>query len=376
MCKLYLHEKFKNKFLLVIFMCQIYEWNEISDEFTDGLILGNGSSIAIDNRFWYKSLLEEARNQELIGSDVSQIFEHLKTSDFELVLRMLWHSSKINEYLDIQDQRSIEAYKSVREALIKVVREHHVEPNINGLDEKLNKASSFMKKFQTVISLNYDLLVYWSIIKSNDFEKNKSEANDRHKFKDCFVENGSNFSDNWSKLRKPLNGYKETTIVAYPHGNLTLATKIDGTESKISRLSDKDNLLESIFQKWNKGELIPLFVSEGTKEQKLSSIRRSHYLSTVYDEIIPDIQESVVFFGWSIGKNDFHILDSLCKSGIKKFAFSVNNQLSEDVLKEEYYTRLNRLNEFSEKHKDKHQVLGKTVELKLFNRASAGCWIT
>jgi hypothetical protein len=354
-------------------MCEIHEWNQISDDFTDGLILGNGSSIAIDSRFDYPSLLEEARNQELIEEDVLRIFEYLRKEDFELVLRMLWHSSKINEALGINDDRSVKAYNNVREALIKVVRKHHVERDENGLDEKLNKASSFMKNFETVISLNYDLLVYWSIIKSNKSPKNRD-----HLFKDCFLKKEGNFyfSEDWNELRKAWKNYERATIVAYPHGNLTLATKIDGTESKISRLGDEDNLLESIFQKWNEGELSPLFVSEGTKEEKLSSIRRSHYLSTVYDEIIPSIEKSVVFFGWSIGENDFHILDSLCKSGIKKFALGINNQLSENALKEEYYKQLKRLNEFSEKHKDKHKVSEKTVELKLFNRASAGCWIT
>ncbi|GCA80759.1 hypothetical protein MiTs_02768 [Microcystis aeruginosa NIES-2521] len=42
------------------------------------------------------------------------------------------------------------------------------------------------------------------------------------------------------------------------------------------------------------------------------------------------IEKSVVFFGWSIGENDFHILDSLCKSAIKKFALGINKQLSEN----------------------------------------------
>jgi hypothetical protein len=342
-------------------MCEIYEWNQISDEFTDGLILGNGSSIAINDCFNYASLLEEARKQGLIGNDVSQIFKHLDdTKDFELVLRMLWHSSKINEYLDIQDQRSIQAYENVRDALIQVVRNHHVNRDENGLDEKLNKASSFMKNFKTVISLNYDILVYWSILKSND-----SEKNNHHQFKDCFLNEGV-FFDEWSKLRPPVRGYKQTTIVAYPHGNLALATKIDGTELKISRCDN--NLLESIFKLWSEGELNPLFVSEGTKDQKLLSIRRSHYLSTVYHEIIPSIKESVVFFGWSIGENDLHILDSLCKSGIKKFAFGVDNQLSEDedARNLKYLEIRTRLKE----------VFKKEVELTLFNRASAGCWIT
>jgi hypothetical protein len=277
---------------------------------------------------------------------------------------MLWHSSKINEALGINDDdRSMKAYHNVREALIKVVRTHHVERDENGLDEKLNKASSFMKNFETVISLNYDLLVYWSIIKSNDFEKNKSKTNDRHKFKDCF--NSGIFFEDWRDWRDPQKGYKKTTIIAYPHGNLTLATRIDGTELKIDCGDGESNLLDSIFERWNEGELTPLFVSEGTKKQKLSSIRRSHYLSTVYDEIIPDIKESVVFFGWSIGENDLHILNALSKSNIKKVALSVKNQLSEDDRKLQYLKIQKTLKE----------SLKKEVELKLFNRESSVCWI-
>lgn len=42
-------------------MAKIYEWNDIKDEFTDGLLLGNGASMAVHPEFHYGSLFEAAR---------------------------------------------------------------------------------------------------------------------------------------------------------------------------------------------------------------------------------------------------------------------------------------------------------------------------
>jgi hypothetical protein len=331
---------------------KIHSWQEISDNFTDGLILGNGASIAFDQRFRYSSLLARAKENGLISTDVQQVFSHLDTVDFELVLRMLWHSNMINNALDISDDRTKEAYISVRRALIDIVREIHVE--YDDVKDSLQLASSFMRQFSTIGSLSYDVLVYWAILKGN-------EQIDTHRFKDCFV-NG-HFREDWEELRTNIPPCEKTTIVSYPHGNLAIAVDIYGTEVKIS--SDlHEPLLESVFYRWTNGDLAPVFVSEGTTIQKLSSISRSHYLSTVYHQILPDITESLVLFGWSINDNDIHILDSICRGQPNRFALAVNpNNPNLEI----HTARLNQM--LSER------IRSPDFELILFDRSSSGCWI-
>ena len=51
----------------------------------------------------------------------------------------------------------------------------------------------FLRGFDTVISLNYDLLVYWTMTYGLDIQ-------DGHLFKDCFLGNGM-FDDAWQRFR-------------------------------------------------------------------------------------------------------------------------------------------------------------------------------
>jgi hypothetical protein len=51
----------------------------------------------------------------------------------------------------------------------------------------------------------------------------------------------------------------------------------------------------------------PLFVAEGTSEEKFTRVRHSDYLSKAYRSFIP-IQGSLFIYGHSLGENDAHIL--------------------------------------------------------------------
>ena len=68
-----------------------------------------------------------------------------------------------------------------------------------------------------------------------------------------------------------------TTLVFYPHGNLVLATNFLGQETKICSDQQAD-LLENIIRQWKIEDSTPLFVSEGSSDQKLGAIHRNGYL--------------------------------------------------------------------------------------------------
>jgi len=169
-------------------MERVHEWHDICADFRDGLILGNGASIAFDGQFMYESLKREAENQGLITHSVQRVFRYLDTDDFELVMRRIWHASKINDALGIHNPRTYVAYQRVCNALIEVVREIH--PHHADVRPHLISAARFMQQFSTVVSLNYDLLVYWAIQLINDRAPNR--------FKDCFHD--GEFEHNWDYL--------------------------------------------------------------------------------------------------------------------------------------------------------------------------------
>jgi len=178
-----------------------------------------------------------------------------------------------------------------------------------------------------------------------------------HMFKDCMI-NGE-FKSDWQELRKSVNHrFRNTSLVFYPHGSLVLARNI--TEQEVKLVSHEDNdLLESILKHWRSSNYIPLFVSEGTSEQKVKAIKNSHYLSIVYREVIPSLGDNLTIFGWGFGEEDTHILKKLKDSSVKRIAVSVyqNDQL---------YCR--RVSEMIHTH------IRNNIEVIFFDSESNDCW--
>jgi hypothetical protein len=87
-------------------MIKLRQWHDIAHEYEDTLIIGNGASIALSPEFSYASILETCRANNLVTQDVDAVFAHAATSDFELVMRMLWHASHVNRALKIVEQRT------------------------------------------------------------------------------------------------------------------------------------------------------------------------------------------------------------------------------------------------------------------------------
>ncbi|PRY70640.1 DUF4917 family protein [Halomonas ventosae] len=289
---------------------EIRPWSEISDRFNDTLLLGNGASIAVDDRFRYQSLKQHAIDNGLFNTDVQSLFDFFHTDDFELILRIVWQATNVNKALEIDDQKTEQSYRHVRDCLIAAVRNIH--PEHGAVSDKLPEIAKYMKGFKKIVSLNYDLIVYWAMMYGN-------ELKNRHMFKDCFV--GSEFDDDWSRFGDAYGNHDSCSLVFYPHGNLIFARDKLENERKIS--SGADGLLESVLQKWERGSYVPLFVSEGTKQQKQKSIQSSYYLNTVYREVLTSVQDSLVVFGWGVGEHDLHIIERAAKSNVRRIAFSV-----------------------------------------------------
>lgn len=262
-------------------MPELHDWEDIADDFKDTLVLGNGASMAVHRGFGYNSLRAVAASEGFITSAVQDVFDHLGTEDFELVLNMLWHAERVNRALGVEEITTKQAYDDVREALVKSVREVHCD--YEDVEVYLQPIHRFMGKFETVLSLSYDLIVYWAMLAGN-------AERGRYRFKDCFT-NGVHLDPNWERLREPI-GTPETTLVFYPHGNLLLTSSPTEGDSKVVRTDDFEQLLERILRAWEAGEGFPLFVSEGEWQQKLRAIQRSGYLSTVYTSVMSDLERT------------------------------------------------------------------------------------
>jgi len=326
---------------------KIYSWLDIAKYYSNGgLILGNGASMALDaEHFSYKSILDKARNLGHITPALTEVFKLLDTSDFEHVLQGLWQTKYINEALGVSNPKITEAYNDIKYALIETVRSIHENVPYDTVLEPLKVASDFMSQFKTVLSLNYDVLAYWSILIGND-------QLGKH-FSDCFVD--KKFQHNWENFR---NYYG--TLIFYPHGNLILGRDLDGVEYKIHTEDTemRRKLVAAIIQIWDSGKLAPVFVSEGYSEKKLVTIDRSPYLSTVYRQIIPKIERNVVIYGWSLSDQDNHLVKAILEGPTRRFAISVHRS--------------------TDQHEEKCSKIEKKLdgfEVVFFDSKSKGCWI-
>lgn len=325
-------------------MPDIHNWMDIEADFEDGLLLGNGSSIALHDGFRYPSLHEEAVDRGFITRAIAQIFEQFGVSDFEEVLRKLWQTKLVLEALDLPSERIEAAYAEVRTALIATVRSAHIRPR--EAERHLPHIYRFMKRFKTVVSLNYDLIVYWAAMLGN-------HELELTWFKDGF-QSGA-FLDDWQPMRRPYKGAAGATMYFYPHGNLALKRTRSG-EGKVNA-RQREGLLDSILLEWERGECVPLFVCEGTTIHKKKSIQSSSYLQRVLSEVIPDIRTSLVIYGWSMSEQDQHIIDQLHHSPPRRVAVSVRNG------NQGYAVEAERILE----------AIG-VREIVFFDAASAGCW--
>lgn len=247
-------------------MTTIHKWASIKEQFTQGVLIGNGASIAVSGRFNYGSLYQAAKDAEFLTDDTQEVFSSFKSQDFELVLRRLWQATLVNKALQIDNKRVDEAYVEVRKSLISTV--HAIHPAYEDVKKHFSAIGAFLMEFQMVASANYDLLLYWAAMWNND-----------------------NGFGSWSK-----DGF----------GNLCLGTQAEGGEIKIA--AGGENLLQTITEQWEQGVVTPLFVSEGTTEQKLTAIRRSNYLSRVHIEVLGALGDAVAFYGLGFWPQDEHLI--------------------------------------------------------------------
>ena len=332
---------------------ELENWSDIRDKFTNSILLGNGASIAIDERLSYRSLYEQVCEKEGLNPEIINMFDYFSTTNFEFIMRILLEASQVNEVLNIADDKTREYYDEIREALIDTVRDIH--PTYGTVEHLLPRIATFLKRFDTVLSLNYDLLVYWSMLVGNDILEHQ-------RFKDCFVE--GYFQKDFRWLRTPLRPGEHTTLVFYPHGSLFLATDIHNNEEKVSH-SENEFLLETILTLWEEKEYyLPLFVSEGRSIDKFHAITSSNYLNTVYDSLLIEMEGSLVIYGWSASEQDEHILDALDHQGITDIAVSVH---TENPHWESYCDRIAERIALTRHLKD--------FDIHFFDSKCKGCWI-
>ncbi len=348
---------------------KIYKWKDIRRLFTENLLIGNGASIAVCEKFDYKTLYGVAVNNHLISKNCEKLFRTFGSTNFEFIMKVLSDASKVNELLTIKEDKTKAAYDEIRKALIDSVGAIH--PQRNEFEWALKSATVFMANFETIFSLNYDLLLYWAMLLYN------SNVGANH-FKDCFIPDGDDpntlrFASDFEQfLRKPDDGLQASTLVFYPHGNLILANTQLGKEVKLFK--DENCILDTILEKWTVGKFSPLIVSEGDSKKKVLAIESSNYLTNVYNGALAEMSGTLVIYGWSFSKQfDNHIFRALDRAAPQSSEFTESKLATIAIsayLKDPKYEKFC----INVQNRIKASRNLRNCEIMWFDAESEGCW--
>lgn len=268
---------------------ELLRWANLSEHRWPTLLLGNGASVNLWRGFQYGSLYEKAD----LSTSIQEIFANLGTSNFETVLECLHHAHIVNEALGESNTTVDAAYDEVRDSLLRAVNESHVRRS-DFPNPTHTVIAQALAEHRSVFTTNYDLCLYWSQLQSDP----------RANIKDYFWGSGRIFN------RADTEVWEGATALHYLHGGLHLWSD-DATGDDGKWTSNDGNLLGSLQDWYSPGaSRRPLFVSEGTSQAKVRTIRRSSYLSFCLDQL-RSVAGNVVVFGHSLSDQDAHIVEAL-----------------------------------------------------------------
>lgn len=266
---------------------------EMSQRGKRHLLLGNGFSIACrPDIFVYNRLFERANFEKLPRA--LQAFKALGTTDFERMIKVLKDFAAIAQIYGHESKEAESDALLLREVLVHTIADSHPSRPSDINSDEYGHCKIFLSNFDRKFTLNYDLLLYWTLM--------QDEIEPQIPCDDGFRKGED--KDASYVTWEPENSYNQS--VYYLHGALHLfdaqteLQKYTWTNTGVPLIDQiRDALSRSFF---------PLFVAEGTTSEKFARIRHSDYLSKAYRSFIP-ISGSLFIFGHSMADNDDHILD-------------------------------------------------------------------
>ena len=268
------------------------------------LLLGNGFSIALKrNIFNYGSLLKEANFSTV--PHARELFDTLNTQDFEAVIRLLVDMEKALRSYDACPPDLLSQVKTdataVKAVLANAIAQNHPDRPFDVTDHQYAACRSFLSKFRYIYTLNYDVLLYWALMK-DDVDSLNIQCDDGFRNSE---ENEDALYVSWQD--------SHSSTVHFLHGALHIfdagyeVTKFTWSKTEIA-------IVDQIRAALNENKY-PLFVAEGHSHDKLNKIMHSAYLHKALRSF-SSIGGSLFIFGHSLDDNDDHVLGKIPTSKI------------------------------------------------------------
>ncbi len=318
------------------------------------LLLGNGFSMAYDSkRFSYTSLLNSALDKGIIkkGSALHKAFQIFSTSDFEMVIKSLENTNNVlsaYNYKEIEEIR--EDSKNLKKYLVDVVTNNHPNLPTDITEHKYRSAINFIKNYTKIYTLNYDLLLYWVTMKYLELVE-KGIIKKSIDVTDGFA-NGNKEDEYVEFLGEPNILYLHGGLHIFDKGSLIIKNTFSRTDIPL-----KEQTLENL-----KNNIYPVFISEGTSEQKLSKIMHNSYLNVCFRRFRKmSGKTGLVIFGTKFSNNDDHIVDAIMESKCNEIFFPVSSE--EQLEKKEV-----------KKFISKNEALKNKKKISFYNYKTVNVW--
>lgn len=281
------------------------------------ILLGNEFSMSYNkDRFSFTDLLNSAIESGIIDKDgpINKTFKQFKTTDFEAVIKALEDANKVlTSYgLPINKKFKEDASK-LKEHLIKVITNNHPEKSTDLKLEEIAACMNFIKGYKSVYTLNYDILLYWVIMRADEVLKDIKYP----LFEDGF---GNANKNSQSVIFRNEGG--NSFSLHYLHGGLHLFNK--GADVAKLTFSKTETPLTSQIKTNLENDQYPVFISEGSAEAKKEKITHNPYLNHCYKSL-SSIGKTLVIFGTELKRNDEHIKSAIIESNCPQIFIGVGS---------------------------------------------------
>lgn len=271
------------------------------------LLLGNGFSRAWqDDIFAYDALFDRAEFADL-SERARSAFDVLETRDFELVMRALREAADLVRLYEPESDDIRQAMANdvagLRDVLVQAIAGTHPERPTAVAAEPYESCKRFLANFDKIYTLNYDLLLYWTLM--------QEEIDPQVRCDDGFrtPESGEEEYVTWDP------GTVGTQNIFYLHGALHLFDA--GSElQKYTWVNTGVPLIDQV-RAALEDYRYPHFVAEGESDSKLARIRHSAYLSRGERSFLK-IGGALFSYGVSFGSSDVHISHWLAKNRVRQ----------------------------------------------------------
>lgn len=269
------------------------------------LLLGNGFSRALrDDIFSYDALFDRAEFHTL-SPTARSAFDMLETTDFEIVMRALRAAASLVEIYEMANPALAAQLRAdadgLRELLVRTIASNHPDRPGAIPSYAYERCRAFLSCFNTIYTLNYDLLLYWTLMQ--DELEPYVESDDGFRTPD----DGPHDYVTWEVEKT------DTQKIFYLHGALHI---FDGGAEikKYTWVNTGIPLIDQIRDALQHN-LYPLFVAEGESGQKLTRIKHNEFLGRAYRSFAK-IGGGLYVYGHSMAENDEHIIRLIEKNKV------------------------------------------------------------